>query len=80
MLCISQLRVIHDSGEEGMVLSAVCEKQNIPNKNRVYAMKVLTNYFQTQTQTQVQCDKETFRLLSDCCTLVSIAGSSSVSE
>lgn len=52
-LSVLQLRVIHDAGEEGLVLSVTCEKPNIPTKNRVYAMKVLTDYFHTQTQTQV---------------------------
>ena len=36
------------------MLRAKCNKPSLPNKERIYAMKVLTNYFQTQTQTQVR--------------------------
>ena len=46
--------LIHDSGDEGIVLRAQCYKRGIPNPGRVYAMKVLANYFQTQTHTQVR--------------------------
>ena len=48
-----QLGLIHDSGEEGLVLRARCNKASLPNKEKTYAMKVLTNIFQSQTQTQV---------------------------
>ena len=51
---LSQLGLIHDSGEEGIVLRAQCTKGGIPNPSRIYAMKVLTNYFQTQTHSQVR--------------------------
>lgn len=46
--------LIHDSGDEGIVLRAQCNKRGIPNPGRIYAMKVLANYFQTQTHTQVR--------------------------
>ena len=48
-----QFGLIHDGGEEGLVLRAKCTKPSLPNKERMYTMKVLTNYFQCQTQTQV---------------------------
>ena len=35
------------------MLRAQCKKKGLPNPERVYAMKVLTNYFQSQTTTQV---------------------------
>lgn len=49
-----QLGLIHDSKEEGIVLRAQCKKKGLPHPERVYAMKVLTNYFQAQTATQVR--------------------------
>ena len=49
-----QLGLIHDSKEEGIVLRAQCKKKGLPHPDRVYAMKVLTNYFQSQTATQVK--------------------------
>ena len=42
------------------MLSVMCEKPKIPTPNRMYAMKVLANYFQTQTQTQVQTNSVKF--------------------
>lgn len=48
-----QLGLIYDSGEEGIVLRAQCKKKGLPNPERVYAMKVLTNFFASQTATQV---------------------------
>lgn len=48
-----QLGLIYDSGEEGIVLRAQCKKRGLPNPERVYAMKVLTNFFASQTATQV---------------------------
>ena len=51
---LPQLGLIHDSGEEGIVLRAQCTKRGLPNPHRIYAMKVLTNYFQMQTHTQVR--------------------------
>lgn len=48
------LGLIYEGGEEGIVLRAQCKKKGLPNPDRVYAMKVLTNYFQSQTATQAR--------------------------
>ena len=53
-----QLGLIHNSKEEGVVLRAQCKKKGLPHPERVYAMKVLTNYFQAQTATQVKGMRE----------------------
>lgn len=42
-----------EDGCESLIVRVKCTKPCIPNKERTYAMKVLTNYFKTQTQTQV---------------------------
>ena len=52
-VCSPQLGPIYEGGEEGIVLRAQCKKKGLPFPDRVYAMKVLTNYFQSQTATQV---------------------------
>ena len=49
-----QLGLIHDSKEEGIVLRTQCKKKGLPYPERVCAMKVLTNYFQSQTATRVR--------------------------
>ncbi|CAI7991881.1 Serine/threonine-protein kinase PINK1, mitochondrial [Geodia barretti] len=45
---------IFDGGEEGLVLRAQCKKKGLPFPDRVYAMKVLTNYFKSQTATEAR--------------------------
>jgi hypothetical protein len=45
---------IYDGGEEGLVLRAQCKKKGLPYPDRVYAMKVLTNYFKSQTATEAR--------------------------
>lgn len=47
-----------EDGCESLIVRVKCTKPCIPNKERTYAMKVLTNYFKTQTQTQVRQDHQ----------------------
>ena len=53
---INQQGVIHspEADEEGLVVRAKCTKEGLPNPDRIYAMKILTNYFQVETQSQVR--------------------------
>ena len=60
--------LIHDAADDGdsVILRAKCIKPGIPNKDRTYAVKVLTNYFveSTQTKVRIQLTKVISRALS----------------
>lgn len=51
------MSVIHSSEDDkdcdSLVLRTKCNKSGIPNKDRIYAMKVLTDFFIEKTQTKV---------------------------
>lgn len=43
-----------DKDNESLVLRAKCIKPELPNKERVYAMKFLSDYMHGTTQTKVR--------------------------
>ena len=45
-----------NEGDEGVVVKAKCEREELTSTNKTYAIKILTNYYQdTSTVTKVKC-------------------------